>query len=192
MSNSPALKIFFSDDKNLWLRLKKYKDRAAFISAYDAHGQDIYRFIYYKVGDSETAKDLTSAVFVKSWGYVQAGKLRDFGGYKSLKSFLYRVARNTVVDHYRALRPSVNLADLPEDSGLNHLTEVDRLQNQAEWGLVEEKLKQLKSEYQGLIILRYINQLSIAEIADILGKTKTATRVAIFRALQALKKLINI
>lgn len=191
MLQSLVPKNFLSGDRNLWLRLKKYKDQAAFLSAYDNYAKDLYRFIYYKIGDLEEAKDLTSQVFVKCWTYVQDGKLREAEEYKTLRSFLYKVARNTVIDYYRQQKPEMNLEGLEiKDSATAEGSPI-RLERQADWLLIEDRLKQLKAEYRGLIVMRYVNQLSIAEIALVLDKSKAATRVAIFRALQALKNLIN-
>jgi len=60
-----------NQDKKLFFRVKK-KDTNAFIEAYDLYADDLYRFVFFKIGHSEEAKDLTSAVFLKVWNYAQA------------------------------------------------------------------------------------------------------------------------
>jgi len=178
-------------DKILYSRLKN-KDRKAFVRVYDSHLNDIYRFIYFKVSDKETAEDLTSSVFLKTWDYVQNRQLKD---YKSLKSLLYVVARNLVIDHYR--KKSQRL-DVSYDNEKNPIQIIDEKQDLAkqmnldlDLGVVEAGLSKLKDEYREAIVLRYVNELSIGEIAEVLGKSKGTVRVLVHRALKTLKTLLE-
>lgn len=177
-------------DKILYIKIKN-KDKQAFIKAYDLYTDQLFRFIYFKVGNKEEAEDLTSAVFLKVWNYIQEGNLIE---YKTLKSLLYKTARNSIIDHYRknSGREKISLND--PDKNFDVVDEKNDLIKQAEIALdfsnLENKLLQLKDEYREAIALRFIDELSIAEIADILNKPKGNVRVLIFRAIEALKKLI--
>lgn len=178
-------------DKILYSRLKK-KDRKAFVRIYDSHLNDIYRFIYFKVSSKEIAEDLTSSVFLKTWDYIQNEQLKD---YKTLKSLLYVVARNLVIDHYR--KKSQKL-DVSYDNEKSPIQIIDEKQDMAEQvdvkldlKLVEAGLSKLKDEYKEVIMLRYINELSISEIAEVLGKSKGSVRVLAHRALSTLKSLVD-
>ncbi|MCU0679636.1 MAG: RNA polymerase sigma factor [Planctomycetes bacterium] len=181
----------FRQDKSLFLRLKE-KDKEAFIKAYDLYLDDIYRFIFFKVGVHEEAEDLTAAVFLKTWNYIQNN---DIAAYSSLKSFLYKVARNLVIDHYRkkSLEKSALLSDDP--AGLDLPDENQDIHRQIElhddYGFIESKLFELKDEYREVITLRYINELSVSEIAKTLDKSRGNIRVLIYRAIKALKGLAN-
>ena len=180
---------FFKSDKNLFLRLKKNKDKQAFIDSYDKYIDDIYRFVFFKVGNKEEAEDITSSVFIKCWSQVCEGKLNDSHEYKSLKAFLYKIARNTVIDYYRQNKPEVDLetaTEIPNQQDLVKQTDLN-----FDFALVQEKLLELKTEYRGIIVMHYINQLSIAEIAKIMDKTKGNVRVTLFRALNALREIIE-
>ena len=180
---------FLMSDKNIFLRLKKKKDKQAFLIAYDLYVDQIYRFIFFKIGQKEDAQDLTSQVFVKCWSYVLDGKLNDSNDYRSLKSFLYKIARNIVIDYYRQDKKDI---DLEQANNLVDEHELDQeVEQKIDFELLQDKFVQLKSEYRGIIIMRYINQLSISEIADILGKNKTNVRVTLFRAIEALKKILS-
>lgn len=97
------------------LKAKKHKDKQAFIEAYDLYIEQIFRFIYFKVGNREEAEDIASMVFLKCWNYVYEGNL---GDYHTLKSLLYKIARNTIIDHYRKNqnRKSVSLDDIAQTS----------------------------------------------------------------------------
>jgi RNA polymerase sigma-70 factor (ECF subfamily) len=175
-------------DKSLFLSLKKYQDKEAFLAAYDQYFDQIFRFIFFKIGNREDAQDLTSATFLKCWGYVQEGKLKSEREYKSLKSFLYKIARNLTIDYYRQAKPQTSLEEVEEivvDFG-SSLAQTETL---LEYEWLVDKLQELKGEYRNILVLKYINNLSIAEISLILGKTKGNVRVTLYRSLEALKNL---
>jgi RNA polymerase sigma-70 factor (ECF subfamily) len=178
-------------EKILYLRLKK-KDKEAFVKVYDLYFDDIYRFIYFKVSNKEEAEDISSSVFLKTWDYIQNNNLGEF---KSLKPFLYQVARNAVIDYYRKKSSSENLS---LDHKNNTIDVVDEKQNiEGEIDIKKEHenlmsgLKELKDEYREILIMRYVNELSISEISDALDKTKGNVRVIIYRAVQALREVVN-
>jgi RNA polymerase sigma-70 factor (ECF subfamily) len=180
---------FFNKDLSLFLRLKKFKDKQAFLTAYDKYAEAIYRFIYFKIGQEEDARDLTSAVFLKCWSYVQEGKLNEDNEYQSLKAFLYKIARNLVIDYYRQSKPNVSLDEaetIIDDS--QDLTQID---TDISLDQIRVKLMYLKDEYKTMIIMRYINELSIAEISQITGKSKGNVRIMVMRALKILKNLLE-
>jgi RNA polymerase sigma-70 factor (ECF subfamily) len=180
-------------EKILFLRLKS-KDKQAFIKAYDLYIDQIYRFIYFKVGSKEEAEDLTSAVFLKTWGYIREGNLTD---YKTLKSLIYKIARNLIIDHYRktSRQEKVSISISAGDCELNLIDEkqdiVKQMELKMEFAGLEAKLAELKDEYREALVLRFINELSIGEIANILNKPRGNVRVLIFRALEALKRLVK-
>lgn len=169
----------------------KNKDKDAFIAAYDLYVDDIYRFVFFKVGGDEEAKDITSAVFLKVWDYLQSRNLDES---KSLRALLYKTARNLVIDHYRRRREK---EERLEDDGFGDwlADENQNLEKQMEvvsdLELVKENLARLKDEYREIILMKFIDELSFSEIADITGKSKGNVRVLSFRALQALRELLE-
>lgn len=179
------MKLGGLNDKILYLQLQD-KDKEAFIKAYDLYLDSIYRFIFFKVGNKEEAEDLTSAVFLKAWDYIQTNKLKEF---KTLKALLYKIARNTVIDHYRKnnQKQEIGLDDIDVADERINLSKALDLKN--DYQLIEKKLSELKDEYREVIIFRYINELSISEIAKILDKSQGNVRVLIFRAMNALKNI---
>lgn len=177
-------------EKILFLRLKS-KDKQAFIKAYDLYIDQIYRFIYFKIGSKEEAEDLTSAVFLKTWGYIQEGNLID---YKTLKSLIYKIARNLIIDHYRKTSRQEKIS-ISAGGELDFVDEKQDIAKQMELKMefagLEAKLAELKDEYREALVLRFVNELSIGEMADILNKPRGNVRVLIFRALEALKRLVK-
>lgn len=177
-------------DKKLFFRVRK-QDRDAFLEAYDLYIDDIYRFIYFKVGGEDEAKDLTSAVFLKVWNYVQS---RGIDESKSLRAFIYKVARNAVIDHYRSTKePMVSIDD--EEIALSLTDEKQNIESDAikasDMELIKRALPDLKDEYREIILMHYVDDLSFAEISEITGKSRGNVRVIAFRALKALKDLIE-
>ncbi len=172
-----------------WLvyKVKEHKDTTAFAKLYDLHVERIYRFIFFKVSNKEDAEDLTSDVFLKTWNYLIEPD-RDVHSFNGL---IYRIARNSVVDLYRARAKKQECAleeviERVSDQDVNLIKAVDT-KMQSEQLLVH--LKKLKQEYQEVLQLRYIEELTIAEIADILEKRKNTVRVTVHRALKKLKEL---
>ena len=176
------------NEKGLFLSLKKYQDKQAFLTAYDLYFDQIFRFIFFKIGNREDAQDLASATFLKCWGYVKDGKLKNDSEYKSLKSFLYKIARNLAIDYYRQAKPMASLEEA-EDIVSDFDSQIIETDSSLDLEFVAGKLKELKSEYRNVLILKYVNDLSVSEIASILGKNKGNIRVTIYRALEALKNL---
>ena len=189
-------------EKQILSRLKR-KDREAFVIAYDENVGEINRFVYFKVGNREEANDLTSSIFLKAWNHVQNKNLLEA---KTLKALLYKIARTTIIDHYRekGSHQEISFEGNTNDDGellggeefiVDETSDSQaleqRIDDQAQMKLVNAKLPLLKEEYRELIIMRFINDLSLNEIADITQKGKGNIRVTLHRALKALKELIE-
>lgn len=172
----------------------KNKDPEAYGEIYDFYAEKIYRFIFFKVSSVQEAEDLTSDVFLKSWQYIiDKGKGETI---ENLNAFLYKVARNTVIDHYRKRsKEAVKESEFEYDIITSIRDEKIDLEEQAiinsDMQEIEKALKELKEEYRELITLRYLNELTINEIAQILEKSSGTVRVTLFRATRTLKDLLE-
>jgi len=177
-------------DKKLFSILIKKRDKEAFIRAYDLYVDKIYRFVYFKISNQEEAQDLTSAIFLKTWNYIANNKLENS---KTLRALIYKIARNSIIDYYRKNYQTdftinnINKFDIPD----NRQNIVEKLEIASDYKIIESKLHELKDEYKEVIILRFVDQLSIGEIADIINKSKSNVRVLIHRALKALRELVD-
>lgn len=188
MSINPVRKF---KDKQTLSKLKS-RDKEAFIRVYDDNVKDIHRFVYFKIGSREEADDLTSMIFLKAWNHIQNKTLEDA---KTLRALLYKIARNAIVDYYRETGNKVT-ASLDDE---NHQIEVtdesenpqERLDRAADLELIKAKLPLLKEEYREIIIMKFINDLSLEEIAEISEKSKGNVRVLLHRALNALRELVE-
>jgi len=163
-------------------------DAKAFGALYGLYHDAIYTYIYYRTGRTTTAEDLTENVFLKAWramGSYARGGLR-------FSSWLYRIAQNVVIDHYRTRKHHLPLGSeaaalaQEQDAGPEELM------------LMSEEVKELQYaisllsvDEQQVIVLRFVEGLSHAQVAEIVGKTKEACRVIQHRALAELSRLLN-
>ena len=167
----------------LVLRAKKGEEDA-FGELYDAYFEKIYRFVFFRVSHKEVAEDLTEEVFIKAWQKITTVKAESFGGW------LYQIAKNRIIDHYRQEKSTVDLLEveniLESSDDLNH--EVNQLMNQE---LFMELLKQLTPEQQIIIKLKFIEDLENPEIAELVAKSEGSIRVIQHRAIQKLQQLLD-
>ena len=92
-------------------------ESSAFGRLYDRYLEKIYRFVFFKVGHREEAEDLTQQVFTSAWENIQG--FREQG--LPISSWLYKIARNSIIDHYRTKKTHTPLERIPEE--IAHLTE---------------------------------------------------------------------
>jgi RNA polymerase sigma-70 factor, ECF subfamily len=162
-------------------------DTDAFGELYMRYLDAIYRYIYFRVDDSRDAEDLTEQVFLKAWealpGYERQGY--------PFTSWLYRIAHNTVIDHYRRQKATVALSPLPElELNSNQPNTLDQVIEAEEASMLAAAISQLPDEQQQVIVLRFIEGLRHAEIAQVMDKSKGACRTIQYRALTALSRLL--
>lgn len=157
-------------------------DLVEFSLLYDAYIKKIYNFIYYKTFSKEIAEDLTSQVFIKT--------MEKIGSFDSSKgkfsSWLYQIARNMVVDHYRAVKNDANIEDAWDLAGDDDLErDADAWQKLSK---VEKYLRELKSEQREIIIMRVWQDMSYREIAEILGKSEGNCKMIFSRTMSTLRE----
>ncbi len=180
-----------SKEKKL-LKKMKNKDKEAFIKAYDLYVDQIYRYIFFRVSSHDDACDLSSEVFLKTWNYILSNDLKSE---KTLRALIYKIAKTSIIDFYRKKSNLSNIAIDDENNRIDIPDSRQDIKKQAEinsdFNIIENKLRELKDEYREIIILRFIDELTIGEIADIINKTKGNARVLIHRSLKALRELMD-
>jgi len=163
------------------------RDTTAFAALYDEHLNTVYRFVFFKVSDPTLAEDLTAEVFSKAWENIDRFEWRDL----PFQHWLLRVARNVVVDHWRAHRrfPASldGLYELPSDS----LSPEEVVSRDGEVERVNKALKRLPDDQRDVLILRFIEGYSHADTAQVLKKSVVAVRQIQVRALRALRAVMR-
>lgn len=162
-------------------------DVEAFGHVYDFYHEKIYRFVYLKLPTRQDAEDITAETFLKAWQYIQEKK-----PIHTLQAFLYQIARNLVVDFYRRRGAPLESLDEKEIVVADRidLTLEEKMTLKSDMKEVEAALRQLKDAYREVIVLHFLNELSLKEVARIIDKTPGATRVLLHRGIKAIKGIL--
>ena len=164
-------------------------DKEAFGQLYSGYFTPIYRFLYWRTKHKETAEDLTQTVFLKAYEAMSA--------YKStgapFLSWLYTIARNLYLDHSKK-KKSI-LPDDPEifwDAMAQTGPATDKMSHEREdREALAGALAELTDEQQEIVILRFIEERSYEEIAEITDKSKEALRALNYRAMKTMKSRLK-
>lgn len=159
-------------------------DSEAFSFLYERNVSRIYNYIYYRIGSDSDAEDITSRVFYRAFGHINT--YVDKG--VPFSAWLYRIAHNLIANWHRdthrrkevPLEDQIELpvkADHPERA-MEKTQEVEQLL---------QGIRRLSPDRQQLLILKFVEDLSNAEIADIMGKSEGAIKSLYHRALIALR-----
>ncbi len=160
----------------------KAGDALAFGTLYDRYIEKIYRFVYYKTFVKETAEDITSDVFHKAFQ-----KINSFDETRgTFSAWIYRIARNAVIDYYRTAKKTVPIEDIFE------LGERDRTEETHDALLalskVQDFMKTMSPRQREIITLRLWEERSYREIAEIIGGSEDSVKMAFSRAIRDLRE----
>jgi len=159
-----------------------------FIKTYDQYSDKIFRHVYFRTGDREKAFDLMQETFTKTFLYIKGG-----AKIENIQAFLYKVANNLMIDEAKKHQKYklVSLEQLEEDGFMPGVDDSDDIKQKIDAETVLSKLGQIPTQYQQVIVLRYVDELSPKEIARILGESENSVRVKIHRSLKQLRKIIE-
>ena len=178
----------YLNEKALFYRIQK-GDTDAFGELYDFYSEKLYRFLYLKLPTAHDAEDITADSFLRTWQYLREGKQ-----VTSMQAFLYQTARNLVVDFYRK-RGGITVEPLDDYEVVIadrvDLTLEEKMALKGDMASIEEGLRKIKDSFREVIVLHYLNELSIKEISRIVGKSSGATRVMLHRGIKTLKTVLS-
>lgn len=170
-------------------------DKTEFVKLYDKYFKQIYKFLLTRVADRQLAEDLTSETFIIALEKIDTFEYQG----KPFSSWLYRIAINEINKHYRKSKSEQQAMinkwheegekfDAADTTILEGENEQEKLQNLK---VLNESIRQLKQEDQDILSLKYFENLSYQEIAEILGITVTNVGVKLLRATERLSKTCN-
>lgn len=157
-----------------------------FLKAFDDYAGALFRHCFFRVSDRDTAKDLVQDTFMRAWDHARNEKeVRDY------RAFLYRIANNLITDFYRK-KKAVSLEELG-DKEKNTLFYDERKTREIEGDVsrVLLEIKKLPEEYQKVVTMRYVDELSPKEIAAILEESENAVSVRIHRGVEKLRAIFQ-
>lgn len=156
-------------------------DLSQFGELYSSYVRKIYDFIYYRTHHKETAEDITSKVFIRTMekiGHYDPAK-------GSFSSWLYRLAKNAIYDHFQSLKFVENIDDIWDLSTSENIVRDSDAKMKLE--KIEKYLKTLKPDQREIIIMRVWDGLSYKEISEILNKSEGSLKVAFARAISKIR-----
>jgi RNA polymerase sigma-70 factor (ECF subfamily) len=162
------------------LAIEAKTDPEAFGRLYEHYVQAIYRYLYSRVGTVHLAEDLTSQTFMAAFRSLPRYHERG-----QFSAWLFRIARSKLMDHYRGNRHEESL-EAADGLVVGPDTLASVMQNET-LGHLRLLISQLKDDERELIRLRYVADLSFAEMADLLGKREDAVKKSVHRLLARLK-----
>ncbi len=172
------------DDARLIERAKR-GEVEAFGCLYERYLESIYRYIRTRVAEDRTAEDLTETVFLRSFESLSRYKEKGL----RFSAFLYQIARNLLVDHYRQKEEELPLESADQISvSPSRIDDIIVIQDQVD--RLRVGLEALPEEYREIIRLRVLLELSTTECAEWIGRSEGAVRVLLHRAMKALKRQV--
>ncbi len=165
-------------------RLIASGDETAFETIYLETVDRVYAYVRGQCRNDASAEDIVANVYLKAW--KSAATYRH--GSNNYQRWLFTIARNALIDHWRRNREvspfdDLNFPDIASDASESAVEE--------DYSMVSEALNRLNAEQREVVVLRFFNELSHAEIAQILGKREGAVRAQLLRALRQMRKAIG-
>lgn len=153
---------------------------------YERYQQGIFRYLYYRVGDQQTAEDLTSEVFLRM---IEA--LENYNHKKSsFQAWLFQIARNLSIDHYRKTKHQKNVP-LEDNFSVEEGEPLEIVTRELTSEKLHQALTKLPDNQRDVIVMRFISGLPIGEVAQSLHKSEDSIKGLQRRGLLALREILN-
>lgn len=162
-------------------------DQQAFGQLYDAYVDSIYRFVFLRVEDQQTAEDISATVFLKAWEKLESYQPRGI----PFRAWLFRIARNAVIDHYRTRKEVAPLEAAVNVFDKNAVSVSENVSTHIEAQKIMALMDNLTEDQRNVLTLKLVHGLNTQEVAKTLGKRQGAVRALQMRGLQALAKLME-
>ncbi len=170
------------------VRASQTGDQEAFALLYDEFATKIYKFITFKISDTEQAEDLLQEVFIKAWRGCGSLDLHNL----NFSAWLYTIAGNTVNDYFRKVYRRPQTVSLNEEIDIIATDDTStQADNSINSDIVQKALSNLPTNYKQVLELRFIENFSVEETATILKKSNVTVRVLQYRALKKLEGLFK-
>lgn len=156
----------------------------SFAAVYESHAKSIYKFLLWRTRDAHLSEDLTSSTFEKAW----TSRESFHGG--SVQAWLYRIARNILIDYWRK-KQSIYIEDTDAFQEDNSTTTADLLDKEQRLGELKKALDRLPDDMHLVVTMRFIEGYSCKQVARGLNLSESNIRVIQYRALKKLKEYLK-
>lgn len=157
-----------------------------FSKLYDDFVDSVFRHCYFRISNWEKAKDLTQETFKRLWEYMR----HDQDAIQNHKAFIFKIANNLIIDSYRKKKDES--LDMLQEQGFDPGSDDHQvIMNMATNREIQGLLEMLDPMYRDAVVMRYVDDMPVKEIAILLGETENNTSVRIYRGLQKVRDLIK-
>ncbi len=161
-------------------------DHDAFSQLYEQMADRIYRYIFFRVNDDYLAEDLTAEVFLRVWEHLPSYRPQN----ATVLAWVYTIAHNCVIDHYRTARPTQPL-DEAQAIAAPGPSPHEQSELQFETRSMRQAMQCLTTDQRDVLLMRFIDGMETSEIATRMGKSEGAVRALQMRGLQMLSRLLR-
>ena len=190
MLRSPAVPNDAQPTATTWslVLAAKSGDSRAFGLLYHRYVDSVYRYILFRVGDRSLAEDLTSETFLRALRRIDSVSYQG----RDVSAWFITIARNLILDHLKSSRHRLEIttADLSERDNRYNTGPEQRVLAKAEAIEVLHCVRQLNEDQRECVVLRFIDDLSVAETAGVMGRTEGAIKALQHRAMRKLAQLL--
>ncbi|MFC2001258.1 sigma-70 family RNA polymerase sigma factor [Chloroflexota bacterium] len=175
-------------DEESLIRRAQQRDQEALTQLYEENFDKIYRYVVFKIGDRTEAEDITQQVFLKALKSISSFRWKG----TSFSAWLYRIAHNQIVDH---LRRKTKRATVPLDESLAGSDSSDprvEVEQKLDIENLASATRKLTKAQQEVISLRFTSELSIAQVAGIMGKSEGAVKALQHSAILSLRRVLTV
>jgi RNA polymerase sigma-70 factor (ECF subfamily) len=163
-------------------------DKQAFGRLYELYADQIYKYLFYRIGEHAKAVDMTEVVFLKAWEnlpqFGSSGKGLNF------RAWLYRIAHNAMVDHHRTKKERIALDDVPDLHDQTPFAN-DLIEYSEQLQELMTALDELDNHSRQVIVLRFFSGLDHKETARVMGISPGNVRIIQYRALKRLREYMG-
>lgn len=177
------------DDLSAAIKRAQAGDQRAFDVIYDRFADPLFRYVYARCGDATLAEDLIGDLWVRVVERIAGFRLPAEGVEAAFAAWLYRIAYNLVIDHFR--RKDSGHVTLNPDVSDREPTPDEHAISGDERRELHAAIEQLTPDQREVVLLRFIEERSNAEVAALTGRSEGAVKVMQHRALGALAKLLG-
>ncbi|MFZ4453809.1 RNA polymerase sigma factor SigW [Salibacterium aidingense] len=181
--------------KRLIREIKKEGDQDAFAELVDLYKDKVYQIAYRMTGNSYEAQDMAQEAFLRAYA-----NLESYDESRKFSTWLFRITTNLCIDRLRKKKPDYSLdAEIQGTDGLTGYSQVAASETlpedqvvtleMQEW--VQREISGLPEKYRAAVVLRYIEDLSITEISDVLDLPENTVKTHIHRGREALRKRLG-
>ena len=164
----------------------KQSAKDEFVRACEEYSDALFRYSFYKISDREAAKDLVQETYAKTWSYLAKGGEE----IKNMRAFFYRTLNNLIIDEYRK-KKTISLDQMAEAGFDPEWNNPENQEDKLDGEKAIAMLRHIPPMYQEVIFMRYVEDLTLKEIASITGESENAVAVKVHRGLKKVKKVYD-